>query len=435
LLFPLTLRSIADYNTLQNRILFVVVKVVCFDVEATVSRHPPINRMPTCILLPEAYIPGGEAHMPTTDGLEDIVAAHSSICDLDGKLGKLSYFGIDIHDLARYSSFEETAYLLWYGVLPTRAQLEEVKAQLCASRALPGPVNQLMRLLPLTSTPMDVLRTTVSALSSFDPDIGDDSPEANRRRSIRLTAIMPTIVASWDRLRNGKEPVVPLDGESHATNFLYMLTSAMPEAYMARMLDVVLILHADHELNASTFAARVTAATLASMYASITSAIGTLSGPLHGGANEQVMRMLLRIGEVDQARAYIEGALERKERIMGFGHRVYRTEDPRATHLRQMSKELGERTGDSRWYEMSRIVEEYIKTHKGLYANVDFYSASVYYMMDIPIDLDTTIFACSRISGWTAHVLEQYANNRLIRPRAEYIGPKNVPYVPVERRK
>jgi citrate synthase len=382
----------------------------------------------------EAYIPGGEPHMATTDGLEDIVATQSYICDLDGKLGKLSYFGIDIHDLVRYSSFEETAYLLWHGVLPTKSQLEDVSVQLRANRTLPGPVSELMRLLPKTSTPMDVLRTTVSAFSSFDPDAGDNSTEANLRRSIRLTAVMPTIVASWDRLRNGREPVAPLVDGSHATNFLYMLTGEMPDAYKAHMLDMVLILHADHELNASTFAARVTAATMASIYAAITSAIGALSGPLHGGANEQVMRMVLKIGEVDRARPYIQGALERRERIMGFGHRVYRTEDPRATHLRQMSKELGERTGDTRWYEISRIIEEYIKEHKGLNANVDFYSASVYYMMGIPIDMDTPMFACSRVSGWTAHVLEQYANNRLIRPRAEYVGPKDVTYVPVEQR-
>jgi citrate synthase len=372
--------------------------------------------------------------MSTTDGLEDIVAAHSYICDLDGKLGKLSYFGLDIHDLARYSSFEETAYLLWYGVLPAKEQLEDVQAQLCANRALPGPVKEFLRLLPRSSTPMDVLRTAVSALSSFDPDAGDNSPEANRRRSIRLTAVMPTIVANWDRIRNGKEPVTPLADGNHATNFLYMLTGEIPDAYKAHMMDVVLILHADHELNASTFAARVTAGTLAGMYAAITSAIGALSGPLHGGANEQVMRMLLKIGEVDKASAYIQGALEQHERIMGFGHRVYKTEDPRATHLRQMSKELGERTGDSRWYQISHIIEEYIKEHKGLNANVDFYSASVYYMMGIPIDLDTPIFACSRVTGWTAHVLEQYANNRLIRPRAEYVGPKNVAYVPIEQR-
>jgi citrate synthase len=389
---------------------------------------------PASSIKSEAYISGGKAHMTTTEGLEDVVASHSQICDLDGKLGKLSYFGIDIHDLARYSTFEETAYLLWHGVLPTKSQLEDVNEQLRANRALPEAVSELMRLLPRTSTPMDILRTIVSSLSSFDPDAGDISREANLRRSIHLTACMPTIVASWDRLRNGKELVAPLADENHATNFLYMLTGEMPDPYKAHLLDIVLILHADHELNASTFAARVTAATLAGMYAAITSAISALSGPLHGGANEQVMRMLLKIGEVDKASVYIQGALDRHERIMGFGHRVYKTEDPRATHLRQMSKEFGERTGDTRWYEMSHIIEEYIKEHKGLNANVDFYSASVYYMMGIPIDLDTPIFACSRISGWTAHVLEQYGNNRLIRPRAEYVGPKNVPYVPVEQR-
>jgi citrate synthase len=372
--------------------------------------------------------------MPTLEGLEDVVASHSRICDIDGKLGKLTYFGVDIHDLARYSSFEETAYLLWHGVLPNRAQLEELRVQLQAYRELPGPVVEMMRLLPLHTTPMDVLRTTVSFLSSFDPDLADRSTQANHQRAIRLTAAFPTIIATWEHLRNGREPVTPLQGENHATNFLYMLQGKMPDAYSAHVLDTALILHADHELNASTFAARVTAGTLANMYAAITSAIGTLSGPLHGGANEQVIRMLQRVGSVDNAENYISGALEHKERIMGFGHRVYRTEDPRATHLRVMSEELGKRNGDLRWFQMSRIIEEYMKEHKGLYANVDFYSASVYYMLGIPIDLDTPIFASSRISGWTAHVLEQYANNRLIRPRAEYIGPKVTEYVPIEQR-
>lgn len=373
--------------------------------------------------------------MPTTtDGLEDIVAAHSHICDLDGKLGKLTYFGVDIHDLATQASFEETAYLLWHGTLPTRSQLDEVTAQLQEARTLPEPVREFMRLLPRSSTPMDVLRTLVSALAMFDPTPDDKSPAANRQRAMRLTAVIPTIIASWDHLRNGREPVAPLADSNHATNFLYMLKGEMPEPTVAKMLDSVLTLHADHELNASTFAARVTAGTLAGMYAAITSAIGALSGPLHGGANEQVMRMLLRIGDVNQTETYLQGALERKERIMGFGHRVYKTEDPRATHLRRMSEELGQRTGDSRWYEMSRRIEAYIKEHKGLNANVDFYSASVYYMMGFPIDLDTPIFASSRITGWTSHVLEQYANNRLIRPRAEYIGPKNVRYVPVDQR-
>ncbi|HZR42865.1 MAG TPA: citrate synthase [Ktedonobacteraceae bacterium] len=370
----------------------------------------------------------------TTAGLEDVVATNSRICDIDGKLGKLTYYGVDIHDLAEHSSFEETAYLLWHGALPTQSQLEEVKMQLCANRALPGRIIDLMRLLPVTTSPMDVLRTTVSALSAFDSDLQDKSAEANYRRAIRLTAMFPSIVTSWEHIRNGREPLAPLPDNTHAANFLYMLTGKMPNDYSTHVLDVALILHADHELNASTFAARVTAGTLADMYAAITSAICALSGPLHGGANEQVIRMLMRIGEVDKAQAYIEGALERKERIMGFGHRVYRTEDPRASHLRVMSEELGKRGNDTRWYEMSRTIEQSVKASKGLNANVDFYSASVYYMLGIPIDLDTPVFACSRISGWSAHVLEQLANNRLIRPRAEYVGPKVTPYVLIEQR-
>lgn len=372
--------------------------------------------------------------MPVSGGLEDIVAADSHICDVDGKLGKLTYYGVDIHDLAHFSSFEETAYLLWHGVLPSQAQLAEVTLQLQANRELPGQIIDLMRLLPATTVPMDVLRTVVSALSAFDPDKGEKSASANYRRAVRLTGLFPTIVTSWGHIRNGREPVAPLSDEKHATNLLYMLKGGMPDTYDAHVMDVALILHADHELNASTFAARVSAGTLADMYASITSAIGTLSGPLHGGANEQVMRMLLRIGTVDNAEPYIRNALEQKERVMGFGHRVYRTEDPRATHLRAISAELGKRTGDSRWYEISRIVEDYVKGNKGLYCNVDFYSASVYYMLGIPIDMDTPIFATSRVSGWTAHVLEQYANNRLIRPRAEYVGPKVTEYIPLEQR-
>jgi citrate synthase len=407
-----------------------MLKMYCFIEEAADARLPGTG----CIHRPEACPLWRKLTMPTTDGLEDIVATHSRICDLDGKLGKLTYSGVDIHDLARYSSFEETAYLLWHGVLPTRAQLEETQAQLQANRELPGRVIDIMHLMPRSSTPMDVLRTVVSALSSFDANPDDKSTEANYGRAIRLTAALGTIVASWEHIRNGQKPIAPLRDHNTATNFLYMLKGEMPDEYTAHGLDVALILHADHELNASTFAARVSAGTLADMYACITSAMGTLSGPLHGGANEQVMRMLLRIGEVNNTEPYIRNALEHKERIMGFGHRVYKTEDPRATHLRAMSEELGKRTGDSRWYEMSRIIEGYVKEHKGLNCNVDFYSASVYYMMGFPIDMDTPIFACSRISGWTAHVLEQYANNRLIRPRAEYDGPKVAEYVPLGQR-
>jgi citrate synthase len=319
-------------------------------------------------------------------------------------------------------------------VLPTKTQLEELQQQLCANRPLPERIIDMMRLLPTTTSPMNVLRTAVSALAAFDPEPQNNTSSANYQRAVRLTAMIPTIVTSWESIRNGKEPVAPLAGDTHATNLLYMLTGKMPDTYSAHVLDVALILHADHELNASTFAARVTAGTLADMYAAITSAIGALSGPLHGGANEQVIRMLLRIGDPNQAEAYIKDALANKQRIMGFGHRVYRTDDPRATHLREMSRELGVRANDTRWYEMSRTIEECVKASKGLYANVDFYSASVYYMLGIPIDLDTPVFACSRISGWTTHVLEQYAHNRLIRPRADYSGPKVTPYTPIEQR-
>jgi citrate synthase len=312
--------------------------------------------------------------------------------------------------------------------------LDEVKQLFCANRVLPTPIFDLLRLFPISSSPMDVLRTGISALAAFDPNLQDRSPAANLLRAIRLTALIPTLICSWERIRQGQEPIAPLPNESHATNFLYMLTGKLPDAYNAHVLDICLILHADHELNASTFAARVTAGTLADMYAAITSAIGALSGPLHGGANEQVIRMLQRIGEPERVESYLQDALAHKERVMGFGHRVYRTEDPRASHLRIISQELGQRANDTRWYEMSRRIEAYMKEHKQLNANVDFYSASVYYLLGIPIDLDTPIFATSRIAGWTAHVLEQYANNRLIRPRAEYVGPKVTEYIPIGQR-
>lgn len=370
----------------------------------------------------------------TTEGLEDVVATTSHICDLDGKLGKLTYYGVDIHDLARYSSFEETAYLLWHGALPTKAQLMETERALHGSRALPGRIIDLMRLLPTSTSPMDVLRTVVSALAAYDADLSDKSTSANERRALRLTAVLPTIIMTWNSLREGRTPIEPLNEGSHAANILYLLTGKEPDDYTAHALDIALILHADHELNASTFAARVTAGTKADMYASIVSAMCALSGPLHGGANEQVIRMLHKIKDINEVEAHLRDALARKERIMGFGHRVYRTEDPRATHLRAMSKELGERIGDSRWFEMSHAIELYMNEHKHLNANVDFYSASVYYMLGIPIDLDTPIFASSRIVGWTAHILEQYANNRLIRPRAEYVGEKVTEYVPLDQR-
>jgi citrate synthase len=346
----------------------------------------------------------------------------------------LLYRGYDVHDLVAHSTFEEVVYLLWHGDLPTREQLATLKEQLAAERPLPPAVVELMRAFPREATPMDVLRTAVSALGMWDPEVEDESREANLRKALRLTARIPTIVAVTHRLRKDLPLVDPDPQLNTAQNLLYMMHGERSSELNEHTMDVALILHADHELNASTFAARVTAATLAGMYDAITSAIGALSGPLHGGANEQVMRMLLRIKTPDRVDSYLEEALARKEKIMGFGHRVYRTEDPRATHLRQLSKQQGELVGQPQWWQMSRQIEESLLKSKGLYTNVDFYSASTYYLMDIPIDLFTPIFACSRISGWTAHVLEQYANNRLIRPRAEYTGLTDRQYVPIERR-
>lgn len=373
--------------------------------------------------------------MPLTKaGLEDVIAANSAICEIIGPEGKLTYRGIDIHDLAQHSSFEETTYLLWFGHLPEPGALEGFAAKLAASRQVPREVIALMKAFPKSVRPMDALRTAVSALAFYDPKTPDDSREANVAKATRLTAQMATLVAGFENIRKGREPVAPATTGSHAASFLRMLFGQEPDPLHVRALDLALILHADHELNASTFAARVTAATLADLYAAIVSAICALTGPLHGGANEQVMKMLKTIGEVGRVEAYVTETLAAHKKISGFGHRVYRTEDPRATHLRQMSKELGERAGDTRWYEISRRLEEVVMQQKHLYANVDFYSATCYYSMGIPVDLFTPVFAVSRIAGWAAHVLEQYADNRLIRPRAEYVGERNVPYVPIDRR-
>jgi citrate synthase len=367
-------------------------------------------------------------------GLRDVIAGQSAICEVNGTEGRLIYRGYDIHDLAQHSTFEEVVYLLWHGDLPSRAQLRELEQQLQANRPLSQGVLDVMRRLPKRSTPMDVLRTMVSALQLWDVEENDDSLEASHHKALRLTAQMPTLVATWHRLRSDEEVVPPRPGQSTAQALLYMLTGQEPDEVSARALDVALILHADHELNASTFAARVTAATLADIHSAVTSAIGALIGPLHGGANEAVLRMLLEIGDISRVEAYITDKLARHERIMGFGHAVYKTEDPRATHLRKLSRQLAERRGDLTFWEMSRKIEEVMMREKGLYCNVDFYSASTYYALGIPIDLFTPVFAVSRISGWTAHILEQYADNRLIRPRAEYIGPRDRVYVPIDRR-
>ncbi len=367
-------------------------------------------------------------------GLRGVVAASSSVGDVNGEKGELIYQGINIHDLADNSTFEEVVFLIWHGRLPKSQELDELKRGLGQCYELPQEITALMRQFPRDAEPMDVLRTAISALDFYDKSAADTSREASLRTATRLTAQVPSIVAASHRLRQGLEPIEPKPELKIATNFLYMLKGEMPSDMDAHIFDVCLILHADHELNASTFTARVVAGTLADMYGAVTAAIAALSGPLHGGANTNVMKMLLEIDDVERVEPYIKEALAAKRKIMGFGHAVYRTEDPRATHLRRFSKEMGERAGDTKWYDMSRKVEEVIMREKGLYPNVDFFSASTYYMMGIPLELYTPIFAVSRISGWTGHILEQYGNNKLIRPRAEYIGQRGVAYVPIDKR-
>jgi citrate synthase len=371
-----------------------------------------------------------------TRGLEGIVAANSGICWIDGDAGVLAYRGIDIHELAQRSTFEETSYLLWFGALPTASQLAEFRKHLAAARTLPEGILRLLEDLPRNGTPMEVLRTAVSALSFYDPDEKDNTHDANVRKSYRLTSQIALIVATYDRIRKGK-PLVAADPTlSHAGNFLWMLNGEKPSATAEKAFDTALILHADHELNASTFAARVIAATLSDVHSAITGAIGALKGPLHGGANEAVMHILFAIDKAGaDPVAYVRQMLADKKKISGFGHRVYHTEDPRATHLRRMSEDLGRASGNAKWFEMSRKIELFVKEEKKLNANVDFYSASTYTTLGIDVDLFTPIFAISRIAGWAAHVIEQLDDNRLIRPRAEYIGPSYpAPYTPIESR-
>ena len=357
-------------------------------------------------------------------GLEGIVATTSKICYIDGDRGVLAYRGIDIHELADHSTFEETCYLLWFGKLPTRAELSGLQGRLAAERKLDPGIITMLRNAPAHALPMDVLRTAVSALSFYDPDETKNDHSANVAKAIRMTSQIAMIVAAYDRIRKGRTVVEPDGTLSHAANFLLMLNGEKPSTTAERALDIALILHADHELNASTFAARVTAATLSDMHSAITSAIGALKGPLHGGANEAVFRILKA---VDAAGAdpveHVRGMLAQKKKIPGFGHRVYHTEDPRATHLRVMSRDLGASSGQSKWNDMSQKIEAFVKAEKKLNANVDFYSASTYHILGIDVDLFTPVFAVSRISGWAAHVIEQLDDNRLIRPRADYLGP------------
>ena len=371
--------------------------------------------------------------MTATKGLEGIVAASSSISSIID--GVLTYRGINIDELAERASFEEVAYLLWNGKLPTASELNELIRQLDEYAAVPTEVIDVIRLFPGSSNAMAALRTAVSSLALYDSEADDMSREANLRKAIKLQAQLPTVIAAFARIREGKAPVAPKKGVGIAHNFLYMLTGEEPAEVAVQAMDKALVLHADHELNASTFASRVTVATLSDIYSGVTSAIGALKGPLHGGANEAVMVMLDEIGSIDRVESYIQNKLNNKEKIMGFGHRVYRNGDPRAKHLQAMSRRLGELKGNMTLYEMSVKIEELVTGQKGLKPNVDFYSASCYTMLGIPRDLFTPIFAISRVSGWTAHILEQYADNRLIRPRAEYVGPTDQHYVPISDRR
>ncbi len=366
-------------------------------------------------------------------GLQDIVAGTTSISFIDGQQGRLIYRGYSIHDLVK-GTFEEVVYLLLYGDLPTRSQLESFITQIRSESTLPDEVIERLRTLPRDVNPMEALRNLVGALSFNDSESDDNSHEANIRKAVRLIAKLPLIVALLHRHRNGRELKVSQMNDSIAANFMAMIFDEPVKPEISRMLDIALILHADHEFNASTFTARVIAATLSDMYSAVVGAIGALKGPLHGGANERVMRMLIEIGSVDNARAWIDQALEQKKKIMGFGHRVYRTEDPRATHLRRMSEQIGKEKGETKWFDMSQVIEKEVMDKKGLNPNVDFYSASTYYMMGIPLELFTPIFAMSRVAGWSAHVIEQQDDNRLIRPAAEYIGPTDRTYEPIDER-
>jgi citrate synthase len=367
-------------------------------------------------------------------GLEGVIATSSAICSIDGLKGILKYRGYDIHDLAQQSTFDEVIYLLWHGQLPTKNQVEELSAELRTNYALPREVLRLIESFPQGSLVTHALRTAYSALAIYDPDSGDNSMAAHRRKAVRATAQMGPLVATVYRVLHGQEALQPDSSRSIAANFMYLLQGTWPDDVTERTVDVGLILHADHELNASTFAARVTAATLSDFHSAITSALGTLFGPLHGGANSGAIKMLREIGTPDKAPDWVRAALGRHERIMGFGHRVYKTLDPRAAELKSMSKRLAERQGDMSLYDISVKIEEVMAQDKKLYPNVDFYSASTYTALGIPGDLFTPMFAVSRIAGWSAHVLEQYEHNRLIRPRAEYIGEQPRDFVPVERR-
>lgn len=381
---------------------------------------------------PTAAVP---ADTKKSGGLEGVVAATSEICFIDGTAGRLVFRGYEIGDLVENTTFEEVAYLLWHGNLPNQEQLSALKKDLVANMELPPHVDALLSAMPKTAVPMDVLRTAVSSLSATDPDLESNTPEANLRKAIRLTAQLPVIVAHFHRKRNGLPLVAKADPSlSLAGNFLYLLNGTKPNSTTERVMDAALVLHAEHGMNASTFAARVTAATLCDMHGAATAAIAALKGPLHGGANQDVMELLLECGTADKAVATVEHRLATKQKVPGFGHRVYKTFDPRATFLRKMSKQLGEAVGETKWYEMSEKLIPVMKSTKNLDPNVDFFSASAYYAMGIPLDLFTGIFAIARITGWTAHIMEQHKNNRIIRPTDDYVGPFGRKVTPIAQR-
>jgi citrate synthase len=373
-----------------------------------------------------------EAHAPK--GLENVVLGPSSITFLDGLKGRMIYKGYNAIELAGRATFEEVVYLLWEGDLPSKDKLAAFTKPFVAERALPAEVVNVLKGLPKKSHPMEALRTGISLLSHFDSDAGDNTPAAVRRKAVRLVARTATLAAAWDRIRSGKDLVQPDPSLSHAANLLYMITGKKPEAIDVEAMDMYLTLLADHDLNASTFAGCVVSSTLSDIYSAVTAAVGALKGPLHGGANEEAMKMFIEIGDPAKAEAYIEQAIAGKKKIMGFGHRVYKVEDPRSGPLKQMAGRLGEAKREKRWYDISVKVAEVVHKHKNINTNVDFYSASMLYLLGVPIDVFTPVFAVSRVAGWCAHVFEQLADNRLIRPRTEYVGPTDRVFVPIDRR-
>jgi len=382
-------------------------------------------------------------------GLRGIKIADTRISDVDGEKGILIYRGFNIIDLARSSTFEEVSFLLLNNRLPTREELKRFQSELTSERKIPEAILEIMKWLPKSANPMDVLQSVVPILGNYDPHLNEETREANLKKTLRLMAKLPILVAVWDRIRKGKNPVLPRSDLSHAGNFLYMLSGSLPDPDTARDFDTCLVLHAEHSFNASTFAGREVASTHAHLYASIVAALGALSGELHGGANSEVMRMLLEIGEVDRVRSWVTQKLQKGGKVMGMGHAVYHTEDPRATILRKISEKLAERIGDRKWYEITRAIEAATKEEfrkikgKEIYANVDFFSASVYHMMNIPVDLFTPVFAISRVSGWAAHIIEEkfaeaQPKPELYRPDADYVGtycgPQSCEYIPIEER-